>query len=327
MTKSELKDIIKECIDELNYESIEESVDINSVNEDSRIIDEAEYMDFMYNSILVETVAGEYDTFNDICKSVVDESFNIVNESVVQKIKDLIDKFIRWIKEKVIPFFKNIIPNILNKNIDRVKELAKAGKLKDYSFTDDDINTLKTKFPVSEGKFATVKASLVADNANADFRTMNKIITDIENGNSNNIDAQLDILKQNSLFSDDEINSKSIKSDFMDKLADKVIAIFAINAGDKIDQALNKILHYIENLKTISLSIGKNADTFTKKINILKSKENNMDSDIKRVLSSCTRVINSYTDFMSCIVKENTRYVNAICVIYDKHSKSDKDDK
>ena len=79
--------------------------------------------------------------------------------------------------------------------------------------------------------------------------------------------------------------------------------------------------------KTISLSIGKNADTFTKKINILKSKENNMDSDIKRVLSSCTRVINSYTDFMSCIVKENTRYVNAICVIYDKHSKSDKDDK
>ena len=44
MTKSELKEIIKECILEINESAVvEESVDINSVNEDSHVMESAEY--------------------------------------------------------------------------------------------------------------------------------------------------------------------------------------------------------------------------------------------------------------------------------------------
>ena len=43
MTKSELKEIIKECIMEMNRNFVEEWVDINSVNEDSRVMESADY--------------------------------------------------------------------------------------------------------------------------------------------------------------------------------------------------------------------------------------------------------------------------------------------
>ena len=332
MTKSELKEIIKECLEEINESSVvEESADINSINEDSRIVDEAEYMDFMYNSILVETVVGEYDTFDNICKSVIGESFEVVTEvgrPLRKKIKYAIDRFFKWIKEKVIPFFRNIIPNILNKNIDRVKALAKAGKLQEYKFTEEDIKLLMDKFPNSDGNLATVYTANLINNANANFGTMSKLINDIENGKVNDIDTQLNILKQNSLFSDAEINSKSIKSDFMNNILDKFICVVSIDTGDEIDHALDIILRHIEALKKISEDIGKNADKLTKKINALNNSMYNInDADISRALSSCTRVINTYTEFMSYIVKDNTRYVNTICAIYDKHSKSDKDDK
>jgi len=44
MTKSELKEIIQECIDEINEEKlVEESVDINDINEDSYVMESDEY--------------------------------------------------------------------------------------------------------------------------------------------------------------------------------------------------------------------------------------------------------------------------------------------
>lgn len=74
MTKSELKEIIKECIMEMNTNFVEESVDINSVNEDSYVMESDEYdayciaeaRAYIEAFIEQEDVLTEADTFTNM---------------------------------------------------------------------------------------------------------------------------------------------------------------------------------------------------------------------------------------------------------------------
>lgn len=318
MTKSELKEIIKECYSEIMNENsniVEESVDINTVNEDSILIDKAEYMDFVYESILVENIVGEYDTFNDICKSLIDESFSIVNEGVVQKIKDVIDRFIRWIKEKVIPFFKNIIPNIIKKNNEKLEKAAEAAVEKQFSFTREDIDELKSEFPETNGNAVLLKDNL-KNKVRNDFVEIGKIVEDAIKGNKDDVDFRMNNLKNKTLFNG--YTSKSIEFDFANMLPNEYKTIIQINVGDSMLKTLKNIENEDRKQLQITKYISDDVGTLLKELYACKemlSRVTTVDNNIGKVVGDCLAIVNSYNGLMIWSSKFTSRYIEKLFTI------------
>ena len=126
MTKSELKDIIKECYSEImneNNDIVEESVDINSINEDSMI--------FIGESEMALFVVDEANNFNNFLKAydidVLTEGFSI--KEVIHKIIEALKTLIKKIKE-----FLKKVGSVIKKIGSGIK--AKASSMNNSKYKD-----------------------------------------------------------------------------------------------------------------------------------------------------------------------------------------------
>ena len=120
MTKSELKEIIKECYSEImnenNNDIVEESVDINAVDEDSLVIESDEYdvyciteaRAYLEAFIYQEGVLTEADTFTNMAtlhkalkdaKTSSKEAKTLIKEDKVKEAKKKIDDAIENLKK------------------------------------------------------------------------------------------------------------------------------------------------------------------------------------------------------------------------------------
>jgi len=147
MTKSELKDIIKECYSEImneNNDIVEESLDINTVNEDTVLVEESEYTEYLYNSLIAETTNFD----NMVAELVaVEEGAKEVAKAIKDKIVYIIKKFIEFCKH-VITKIKEFISNVK----DKIRSKFYTAKLEAALKSDKGLKNLNKFLATEKGK-------------------------------------------------------------------------------------------------------------------------------------------------------------------------------
>lgn len=199
MTKSELKEIIKECIIEMNTNFVEESVDINSVNEDSYVIESDEYDAYCIAEARAYLEALE--------EADMDESINEAENAVKN-----IGIFHKALKEA-------------KANVREAKKLIKEGNTKEAKKKiDDTISSLKdAKKGIYEGNTATNR---VINSALYSFVPFVDLAVEIY-GNIMTHDKSMEAKFKNTLYVSNGINHKLV-----DKAAKKTnVAYLVTNNG------------------------------------------------------------------------------------------------
>ena len=104
---------------------VEESVDINAVNEDSVLVDESEYTEYLYNNLIAETA-----DFDNMISGLVtvEEGAGEVIKNIIGKIKELIGRFIKFLA-RVFKSIKEKISSLINKKANKKKADDFAAKM------------------------------------------------------------------------------------------------------------------------------------------------------------------------------------------------------
>ncbi len=246
MTRNELKDIIKECLLDMKYDSNNDITLEDVVTEAASITS--------YNDVF-ESYIEESNNFNNIVLNVVNEA---VDKETINRLKEKAKKAIKAIIEKIkkfITFIKEKVKALINK----IKE--KVSKIKKEKFFNIDHDELKEKTKEINKKKELDKFLKQEINT----YNMKLLYSDLEEFYNNIMDNCNDIISYNKIETTYHI------SDYPDN---KVLITYNINHF-LLDQKSN--LNYIEDIQShIEKSINPTIDVLQKILKTLNDEYKNI---------------------------------------------------